>query len=108
MNPEVKRRWVEALRSGEYKQGFRKLREGDRFCCLGVLSDLYNSESWKRCSDDFFIFRDSEYGQSQGFKVPHAVKVWAGLDIGDAGILASNNDRGCSFPQIADYIEREL
>jgi hypothetical protein len=46
MNPEIKARWVAALRSGEYKQGKGNLRISDHrlsddvFCCLGVLCDL--------------------------------------------------------------------
>lgn len=44
MKKAIKKRWVEALRSGEYEQGRMKLRnkgtESDTFCCLGVLCDL--------------------------------------------------------------------
>ena len=46
MNPEVKRQWVEALLSGEYKQGTGALRSRntvggtETHCCLDVLSDL--------------------------------------------------------------------
>jgi hypothetical protein len=44
MNPEIKTQWVNALRSGDYKQGRLKLTnvEGDEktYCCLGVLCDL--------------------------------------------------------------------
>jgi hypothetical protein len=44
MNPEVKARWVAALRSGEYKQGKGALRLNNKFCCLGVLCDLYGDD----------------------------------------------------------------
>lgn len=58
MNPEVKEKWVNALRSGEYKQCRNTLRKPDtkgfnykshyRHCCLGVLSDLFVPEvKWK-------------------------------------------------------------
>lgn len=44
MKPELKKRWVKALRSGKYKQGKNYLRrqtpEGDRYCCLGVLCEI--------------------------------------------------------------------
>lgn len=41
MNATEKRKWVLALRSGEYKQGLAFLRHspphgGETFCCLGV------------------------------------------------------------------------
>lgn len=40
MDPDVKAKWVEALRSGEYKQGKGVLEQEGKFCCLGVLCDL--------------------------------------------------------------------
>lgn len=38
LDPEVKRKWVTALRSGKYKQGrdFLHTRWNDTYCCLGV------------------------------------------------------------------------
>ena len=41
INKELVRQWVEALRSGKYKQGRSALRNIDNeFCCLGVLCDI--------------------------------------------------------------------
>ena len=44
MNPEIKARWQEKLRSGEYQQGSGMLaahtESGDKFCCLGVLCEI--------------------------------------------------------------------
>ena len=47
-----KRKWVKALKSGDYEQGKERLmskRGGDtaKFCCLGVLCSLVNKESKK-------------------------------------------------------------
>lgn len=54
LRPSVKKKWVEALRSGEYMKGTGCLcKQGskyDRFCCLGVLTDLYlieKNEGWE-------------------------------------------------------------
>ena len=50
MNPEIKERWVKALKSGDYKQGAEVLArrdpvEGETFyCCLGVLCDIAAGE----------------------------------------------------------------
>ena len=41
MNSEIKKRWIAALRSGEYKQTTHQLKKHKNFCCLGVLTDLY-------------------------------------------------------------------
>ena len=51
MKKSVKKLWLTALRSGEYRQGHDVLRANGKFCCLGVLCDLYRKESggprWK-------------------------------------------------------------
>ena len=40
MNPFYKKKWIEALRSGNYKQAEGQLRDNDGFCCIGVACDL--------------------------------------------------------------------
>lgn len=52
MKKEVAKAWVEALRSGKYKQGKGWLRQEEpgvepTFCCLGVLCDLSGQGRWK-------------------------------------------------------------
>ena len=42
MNQQIKQLWVNALRSGEYKQATGRLRKNDGYCCLGVLCDLHS------------------------------------------------------------------
>ena len=49
MDPEVKARWVQALRSGKYHQGTSTLRSRRdhypaRYCCLGVLCEVVGVE----------------------------------------------------------------
>lgn len=55
MNPEIKARWVAALRSGKYEQERAVLKGKSGFCCLGVLCEIYATDSgftaWQ--SDDF-------------------------------------------------------
>ena len=40
------KKWVAALRSGKYEQAKGWLREGDKFCCLGVACDLFDPDEW--------------------------------------------------------------
>ena len=40
MNPQIQL-WLDALRSGDYKQTISTLRYEDKFCCLGVACDVY-------------------------------------------------------------------
>lgn len=111
MNENAKK-WVEALRSGEYKQGEEALRNGDRFCCLGVACDLFRKNTTKGewVNEEFL-------GQST--VLPTLVRDWLGLgsttgnydgsvEKGDyADCLMGRNDNGASFAEIADTIEAE-
>jgi hypothetical protein len=112
MNPEVKAKWVAALRSGEYSQGARALRSEDRksFCCLGVLCDLHSKETGNTWNID------GEYLGQAGL-LPVAVKDWSGVPHGYGAVVAIrerrngltiHNDHGESFALIADAIEEQL
>jgi hypothetical protein len=107
---EIKKNWIEALRSGRYEQGRGALRthhlSGDRFCCLGVLADVVGlqpitNRSWLGGSV-------SMYGNANGEPVSSLLDVEVGLPQRTAGTLARMNDAGCSFDEIADFIERNV
>lgn len=100
--------WIKALRSGEYKQGIVVLRnERDEYCCLGVACDLY-CKNVKDIYDPITI----KYGGNSSY-LPAQVAKWIGLrdtlgkfDCGQRS-LASFNDFGTTFSEIADIIESE-
>lgn len=37
MPRDIAKKWLTALRSGKYKQGYGRLYDGNGYCCLGVL-----------------------------------------------------------------------
>lgn len=126
MNPEVKADWIAALRSGEYPQTrarlWRHIETGDDsrpagYCCLGVLTDLYNKKTGKGSwvADGFFGMRfTDETGEGSATGLTRAVEDWANLHHGDAGTeLVEFNDsidstRHRDFNGIADWIEENL
>lgn len=102
MNPQVKTRWVEALRSGEYKQGRWQLRQptaGEtEYCCLGVLA-VVTPELHGLVDLDLCI---------TPFEKPE-VEAIVGFDFEVARDLVSMNDvGGKTFPEIADWVEEHL
>ena len=101
MNKEVKERWITALRDGTYKQGRLALRIGERFCCLGVLCDIYDPTLWT----DAELSRSRYSYKSLDSMPPLDVMIWAGLTNAQAGQLANANDNGSSFDEIAKIIE---
>lgn len=113
MNPEVKNLWIEALRSGEYRQGVGALRnKHDEFCCLGVLCNLHAQAHPEVAAQEN---NPGMYMNCYG-KLPHAVATWSGVDewgtihkLDDDDIeLVALNDDGASFDDIADIIEEHL
>lgn len=119
MDPEVKARWVAALRSGEYKQIKGALKREGGHCCLGVLCDLYAKERGLKRWNDGQLSADADRTHSIHFQdkgIPGAVVgIWSGFDsslrvsIGKkTQQLDGHNDDGCTFDEIADAIEAQL
>lgn len=106
LNKWAKRKWVRALRSGEYKQGKYRLVavKGDSFshCCLGVFVCEMVPEFVKKNADGS-IGVDGKIGG-----IPDDLAILYGLDRGTQSILMGKNDSGQPFAQIADWIEENL
>ena len=121
MNPDVKEKWLEALRSGKYKQGTGALNKDGRFCCLGVLCDLFAEDddcngAWQELDENALTFKPDGRPGRHAF-LPDAVAEWAGIEISPSDPFVSDdndetlsqlNDSGRTFRQIADIIEEEL
>lgn len=122
MNEDIKQEWLAALRSGEYRQAHEQLRNGDRFCCLGVLCDLHSKATGAGKWVDDRYYPDNEPPWID--TLPEAVIEWAGLidtspsvddDEGHQYPLAAFNDglesdelRPHTFEEIAALIEAQL
>jgi hypothetical protein len=128
LNPNAKK-WVDALRSGKYKQGKRALttvEDGEEFdCCLGVACkvaienglELETHVAVKRISsgsaaDEYEVDKQLRFYDNFSYgTLPYKVTEWLGLDTADArynGIgtnLTTDNDNGKTFEQIAAIVE---
>lgn len=97
MDAKLKTEWLQALRSGKYKQARYVLKDGrGRYCCLGVLADLHGVD-WIEMKHNLWTLN---VGQS--------VATEYGLDWNTGGVLSEMNDTGKSFAEIADYIEAHV
>lgn len=108
MNPELKKKWVDALRSGEYKQGKIGLYnyESDAYCCLGVLCELAGFEKLPK-EDVYAVYNVGGVVSSVGLSAPFIDRIE--FPPHEEGRLISMNDsKGKSFSEIADYIESNL
>lgn len=125
---QVRKDWVAALRSGEYKQGKGLLRRpgktGDKFCCLGVLCEMavkagvIPAAKYMEAATivgDRYGYGGGKTGPSTELP-PKKVRDWAGIttengtfDVqGDfPNTLTELNDNGKTFKAIAKIIESE-
>lgn len=125
MDADIKQRWVDALRSGDYTQASGALRrpypDGETaYCCLGVLCaiqpDRYEVPvpsgrypNFARKSDHTpldshaLLARDGSWTGSR-IRMPYKDEPTAHERMKLAGM----NDKGESFDTIADYIEENL
>ena len=107
VNPEIKKLWVEALRSGDYVQGKGRLKEGGCFCVMGVLCDLHAKATEGKWD------HNNEYLGCR-FDVPVKVRYWASLEtevISFKGYYTSPmilNDTCKDFKELANIIEEQL
>jgi hypothetical protein len=119
MDPVVKKKWLAALRSGEYEQGKNYLENAGKFCCLGVLCDLAVKEgviqkSPSKDNEQLICYPDEVkyFGYAHNV-LPNKVKEWSKILTDDGEyhseninfLLSNLNDSGKTFEQIAKYIE---
>jgi hypothetical protein len=114
MNKYVAGLWIEELKSGENKQGKGCLESKDGMCCLGVLclvADRNNVDVEMQAGTGFIV--------GTSLELQPEVKKWAGIShglghlsnmhcVGGATktLLSDLNDKGKTFPEIADIIEQ--
>jgi hypothetical protein len=117
MKEDIKKLWLDTLRSEKYEQGVEALKStNDKFCCLGVLCDLHRTHTgqgyWKEHTEGTYCYFISEEDCDSGI-LPQAVSDWAGLSdenpvIGDGTATEYNDERRLSFSEISDLIEKNL
>lgn len=132
MNQEIKARWVAALRSGEFEQGKDYLCEDGKYCCLGVLSELAVRDGVIAPAEAIDVPSGGTIPglafDGERHHLPQSVAKWADINpeyddwegdvvydpdpyvlFGDRDQTVSElNDKGMTFPELADLIEEKL
>src|SRR5574338_724199 len=112
----IVKEWIDALRSGKYQQGTRKLRGiNNDYCCLGVLCDMYvrqhpNSARWTLGEGD-----DRWELHMADLLPPGIVTNWFNSTIPHPVIISfyrflarENDGTNGSFDRIAELLEYVL
>ena len=113
---ENRKKWIEALRSGEYKQTSAALVDPYGYCCLGVACNISGLGHWEQREGNHFqhykCVTNNDYVDYAYGDLPLKVMHWLGLDslVGDyedSDLITNNDVDDLSFEQIADIIEEE-
>lgn len=115
-----KKKWVAALRSGEYQQARKLLRsKDDKFCCLGVACDVFDPDLWvvqyyhvdfndRNHNDGIYAYDDFNGNEEDGL-IPPMLMKFIGLSASErTELVRMNDDLYYSLAQIADWIEANL
>jgi hypothetical protein len=116
MDPDIKAKWVEALRSGKYKQTEQALQDYSGYCCLGVLCRAigaefqeFNEPDGGRQYDNAPVLDGINLADGNNEELSRSFLRRAGLTEDDEIRLVEMNDsENASFLKIAEYIEKRL
>ncbi len=118
MKEDIKNKWVEALRSGEFEQGRVVLLCAGKHCCLGVLSELALVEgvcSFTENAAESSLGICAGFGEVENYGfLCQEILNWSGMqsctgDLPDAeldSLTECNDTLRYDFNQIADVIEK--
>jgi len=118
MKKKLKEAWLEALRSGQFHQGKYVLRDYHsesengrvfKYCPLGILCVLtgHTPESWYNVYPKVDMETYIEKSDAVS-SVYHGISQFEGISPKDQVEIADMNDRGLSFLEIANWIEKHL
>jgi len=131
-NKDSIEKWVEALRSGEYRQGKgylnRKNKRGQSlFCCLGVACEVARKNGvavdMKKELGGGEVGDDIQWYDGTSTTLPPSVQKWLGLRNNNPYVLDRRNAdtmegyqslsfindiAGADFNEISDMIERQF
>lgn len=105
------RRWIKALRSGRYKQGKHVLRRGEKHCCLGVGCRIFRLRGSVTIGGKWRYEDEPDTNEGAPVKLQRLLAIRGsaallrGTLLKEQGALASANDSGVTFAQIADFCE---
>lgn len=114
MPAEMKAKWVEALRSGKYKQGKGNLEVDTvvpSYCCLGVLQKVVTGtcEPYPAPSAEWYGMNHIELSDDPSHPNDNQERTLMCMNDGTNNDEGSNQEeREYTFKEIADWIEENI
>lgn len=114
MTPELKQRWLEALKSGKYAKGKHLLKATRRdgtecFCCLGVLG-VVAKEELEQAGISVKLHGPDGYMRIDGEESTLLKQARKTLGLYDHSVISliNMNDRTSGFNSVIEYIEERV
>jgi len=101
---DLKIEWINALRSGKYKQTQSRLQDVDGYCCLGVLCEVMGIPSEYDDKLECYMYEDDAYEVLSDRMMNKIGLSQAQMDT----LVEMNDTDNDTFETIADWIERNL
>ena len=112
MLTEPQKKWLAALRSGEFQQCQGQLSKDGGYCCLGVACEIFREEL---SLEKHELTSRNGYSYNESYQyLPEKVREYLALNTiqgffrkkdGKCEYLSNLNDNGKTFKEIADIIE---
>lgn len=119
INPDVKAKWVAALRSGQHIPGKRALKVGKRYDVIGVLCDISGLGTWEKTplyAHDYYVVPPDRFAfvptggtmlkwldwDTDHFNPPVRYKNQTYF------LTELNDEKGLTFQELAAIIEEQL
>jgi hypothetical protein len=104
-------RYLEALRSGEYKQCQKAVAKTDgSFCAIGVGLSLMVDEGlgeWVPSIDETLLrYIDKSPSKNPYLFQTDYFSIWLGISLREINLIEMNDGRELSFSEIADELEK--
>ena len=100
-NLVLRNRWIEALWNEEYEQGYSNFRSlDDKFCVLGVLCDLYDSDQW--------VEQEHRYTwKTYASFMPREISNSVGMHLdGWTRLIICNDSKKMKFKEMVEHMKR--
>jgi len=111
----IKKAWIKALRSGKYKQGQGTLflQSSKNYCCLGVLVRVCGIRTDSRLLIDNHTItginlKRYRLSEEELKKLKAVCNYFKSNLLVENQLIIMNDDKGCNFNEIANYIDKRL
>src|SRR3954468_6246696 len=104
MDQIIKQKWVEALRSGEYKQTQNYLKDPTGYCCLGVLAEVCGMKIISGDTEESSNYFNAIEIDGKG-KDYQPLRDLIGNEAEVQNLIDMNDSDDYNFNEIANYVE---